>query len=116
MSSGIVGWLVVIPMSIGLSWLIWNIWNNNRKLDSRLAAGDMELLSSSSYKITEIVQAPAGSRVEPSQNLVLPQGASGYVQQRLPDGRIAMIPVASMPPTIKSVHSTTHTSQQPPKM
>ena len=49
MSSGIVGWLVVIPMSIGLSWLIWNIWNNNRKLDSRLAAGDMELLSSSSY-------------------------------------------------------------------
>ena len=116
MSSGIVGWLVVIPISIGLSWLVWSIWDNNRKLDSRLGSGDGELLSSSSYKITEIVQAPAGSRIEASVNPVLPQGASGYIQQKLPDGRIAMIPVAPVHQPIQSVHSTTHTNQQPPEM
>ena len=113
MSTGIVGWLVVIPMSIGLSWLIWSIWDNNRKLDSRLAAGDVELLSSSSYKITEIVQAPAGSRIEASVYPALPPG---YIRQRLPDGRIAMIPVTTVHQPIQSVHSTTHTSQQPPEM
>jgi len=116
MSSGIVGWLVVIPMSIGLSWLIWSIWDNNRKLDSRLASGDVELLYSSSYKITEIVQAPAGSRIEASVSPVLPPGASGYIQQTLPDGRIAMIPVTPVHQPIQSVHSTTHTNQQPPEM
>ena len=116
MSTGIVGWLVVIPMSIGLSWLIWSIWDNNRKLDSRLAAGDVELLSSSSYKITEIVQAPAGSRIDASVSPVLPPDASGYIRQTLPDGRIAMIPVTTVHQPIQSVHSTTHTSQQPPEM
>ncbi len=116
MSSGIVGWLVVIPMSIGLSWLIWNIWDNNRKLDSRLASGDVELLSSSSYKITEIVQAFVGSRIEASTSPVLSPGVFGYIQQTLPDGRIAMIPVTTVHQPIQSVHSTTHTSQQPPEM
>ena len=116
MSSAIVGWLVVIPILIGVSWLIWSIWDNNRKLDTRLAAGDMELLSSSSYKITEIVQAPAGSSIEKSTNQVLPPGTNGYIQQRLPDGRIAMIPVKAMSQPIQSVHSTMHTSQPPPKL
>lgn len=116
MSSAIVGWIVVIPIAVGVGWLVWFTWNNNRKLDARLKRGDNELLSSSSFKITEVIKAPAGSKVEEVKNQVLPQNATGYIRQVLPDGRIALIPVQPAANDIKSVHSTMHTSQQPPMM
>ena len=116
MSSVIVGWIVVTPLAIAICWLIWYIWNNNRKLDAKLSQGDLTLLSSPSYKISEIIRAPAGSRVEKVAISVLPPGATGYIQQQLPDGSIAMIPVRTISQPIKSIHSTTHTTQRPPEM
>ena len=116
MSSSLVGWIVVIPLEVSIGWLVWFTWNNNLKLDERIAAGDNELLSSSSFKITEVIKAPNGSRVEEIKSQVLPQDPAGYIRQVLPDGRIALIPVQVAPSEIKSVHSTMNTNQQPPVM
>jgi hypothetical protein len=116
MSSNLIWSFAVIIITVGISFFILYVWNNNRKLDARISAGDMELLSSSSYKITEVVRAPAGSRIEKINSQMLPYNAGGYVQQKLPDGRIAMIPVKVVSQPVRSVHSTTHTNQQPPEM
>ena len=116
MSSAIVGWIVVIPIAVAIGWLVWFIWNNNRKLDARLTAGDFALLSSPSFKITEVIRAPAGSRVEQGTLQVLPPNTTGYIRQQLPDGRIALIPVTTIHQPIKSVHSTMRTNQQPPEL
>ena len=40
------------PLGVGIGWLVWNFWNNNRRLDSRLAVGDMGLLSTTNYKVS----------------------------------------------------------------
>jgi len=116
MSSALVGWFVVIPIIFAVVGLVWFIWDNNRKLDARLAAGDIGLLSASSFNITEVIRAPAGSRVDQGNLQTLPQGGTGYVRQQLPDGRIALVPVTVMHQPIKSVHSTMHTNQQPPEL
>ena len=101
------------PITIGIGWLGWNFWNSNRLLDSKLAIGDMELLTSSNYKVSEVIRAPAGSRVEKVAPQQIPFNQQGYIRQQLPDGRIALIPVG-MHQQVKSVHSTMHTNQQPP--
>lgn len=101
------------PIAVGIGWLVWNFWNSNRLLDSRLKVGDMELLSSTNYKVYEVIRAPAGSRVEKVENMQIPFNQQGYIRQQLPDGRIALIPVG-VNQQVKSVHSTTHTNQQPP--
>ena len=62
--SSIVAAVIGIPMMVGIAWIVWYVWNNNRLLDARLANGDLELLDSTSYKVTEVIRAPAGSRVE----------------------------------------------------
>ena len=116
MTSALVGWFVVIPIIFAVVVLVWFIWDNNRKLDARLAAGDIGLLSASSFNITEVIRAPAGSRVDQGNLQTLPQGGTGYVRQQLPDGRIALVPVTVMHQPIKSVHSTMHTNQQPPEL
>ena len=101
------------PIAIGIGWLVWNFWNSNRLLDSKLAVGDMELLTSTNYKVAEVIRAPAGSRVEKMAPQQIPFNQQGYIRQQLPDGRIALIPVG-MHQQVKSVHSTMHTNQQPP--
>ena len=111
--SSIVALVVGIPMMVGIGWLVWYVWNNNRLLDARLTNGDLELLDSTSYKVTEIIRAPAGSRVEKVAFQPMNIDMSGYVRQKLPDGRVALVPVA-MNQEVRSVHSTTHTNQQPP--
>ncbi len=112
MSSAIVVWIVAIPLATVVGIFLWLVWNNNRKLDARLRSGDSSLLSSSSYKITEVIRAPAGSRVEKIAALVPSQNMPGYIQQRLPDGRVAMIPVMAVPQPMRVHQSTTHTTQQ----
>ena len=116
--SAIVGWIIGIPLSIAISWLVWYVWNNNRMLDARIANGDIELLSSSNYNITEVVRAPAGSRVEKVAQQIVAPVAGGYIRQTLPDGIVALIPVASVPQPIKSYPNPTHTTQlqQGPKI
>jgi len=91
------------------------VWNKNRLLDAKLANGDLELLDSTSYKVTEVIRAPAGSRVEKVAFQPMNIDMSGYVRQILPDGRIALVPTA-MAQEVKSVHSTMHTNQQPPNL
>jgi hypothetical protein len=116
MTSALVGWFVVIPIIFAVVVLVWFIWDNNRKLDARLAAGDIGLLSASSFNITEVIRAPAGSRVDQGNLQRLPSDETRYVRQQLPDGRIALVPVTVMHQPIKSVHSTMHTNQQPPEL
>ena len=111
--SSVVAAIVGIPMMIGIGWLVWYVWNNNRLLDKKLANGDLELLGSTSYKVTEVIRAPAGSRVEKIALQPMAVDMSGYVRKTLPDGRIALVPVA-VNQDIKSVHSSMHTNQQPP--
>ena len=101
------------PLGVGIGWLVWNFWNNNRRLDSRLAVGDMGLLSSTNYKVSEVIRAPAGSRVERMAVQQIPFSQQSYIRQQLPDGRIVLIPVG-LDQQVKSVHSTKHTNQQPP--
>ncbi len=111
--SSIVAVVVGIPIMIGIAWLVWYVWNNNRLLDARLANGDLELLGSTNYKVTEVIRAPAGSRVEKVAFQPMNIDMSGYVRQTLPDGRVALVPV-TMAQGVTPVHSTTHTNQQPP--
>ena len=113
--SSIVAAVIGIPMMIGIGCLVWYVWNKNRLLDAKLANGDLELLGSTSYKVTEVIRAPAGSRVEKVAFQPMNIDMSGYVRQTLPDGRIALVPTA-MAQEVKSVHSTMHTNQQPPNL
>ena len=80
---------------------------------SSVENGDLELLGSTSYKVTEVIRAPAGSRVEKIALQPMTVDMPGYVRKTLPDGRIALVPVA-VNQDIKSVHSSMHTNQQPP--
>ena len=109
----IVAILVGGPLAIAIGWLVWNFWNSNRLLDSKLAVGDLELLSSTNYKVSEVIRAPAGSRVEKVATKQIQVNQQGYIRQQLPDGRIALIPVG-INQQVRSVHSTMHTNQQPP--
>ena len=109
----VVAVLVGGPLAIAIGWLVWNFWDSNRLLDSKLAVGDLELLSSTNYKVSEVIRAPAGSRVEKVAPQQIPVNQQGYIRQQLPDGRIALIPVG-INQQVKSVHSTIHTNQQPP--
>ncbi len=111
--SFVVAVLVGGPLAIAIGWLVWNFWNSNRLLDSKLAVGDLELLSSTNYKVSEVIRAPAGSMVEKVAPQQIPVNQQGYIRQQLPDGRIALIPVG-INQQVKSVHSTMHTNQQPP--
>ena len=109
----LVALLVGTPLGVGIGWLVWNAWNSNRVLDHKLEMGDVELLSSTNYKVSEVIRAPAGSRVEKIAPHNTQVNEGGYVRQKLPDGRTALIPI-EMVQEIRSVHSTTHTIQQPP--
>jgi hypothetical protein len=118
--SSIVAAIIGIPMMVGIGFLVWYVWNKNRLLEAKLADGDLGLLNSTSYKVTEVIRAPAGSRVEKVAFQPMNIDMSGYVRQTLPDGRIALVPIAMGQEVkaghIPSVHSTTHTNQQPPNL
>ena len=107
--------LFIIPLSIGIGVFVWYIWNSNRKLDSRIAMGDLSLLTSPNYKVSEIIRAPEGSRVEKVAIQQIPIDSSQYLRQELPDGRIALIPVTLNEQQITADYSTTHNNQQPPR-
>ena len=79
--SSVVAAIVGIPIMIGIGWLVWYVWNNNRLLDKKLANGDLELLDSTSYKVTEVIRAPAGSRVEKIALQPMAVDMSGYVRK-----------------------------------
>ena len=100
-------------MAIGIGIFVWYVWDSNRKLDSRIAAGDLDLLTSPNYKISEVIRAPQGSRVEKVAIQQVPIDSSQYIRQVLPDGRVALIPITPNQ-QITTDYSTMHNSQQPP--
>ena len=73
----VVAFLVGGPLAIAIGWLVWNFWNSNRLLDSKLAVGDLELLSSTNYKVSEVIGA-CGSRVEKVAPQQIPVNQQGY--------------------------------------
>ena len=111
--SSLVAALFAIPVSVVIGWFVWYFWNNNRLLDKKLAGRDVSLLTSSNYKVSEVIRAPSGSRVEKVALQQIPINTQQYIRKVLPDGSIALIPV-SVNQNITQVHSTTHTNQQPP--
>ena len=64
------------------------------ELDIRLAEGDMGLLNSGSYRITEVIRAPFGSRVDASPNMMLTTNQQ-MVPVLLPDGRVGLMPLSA---------------------
>ena len=111
--SSVVAAIVGIPIMIGIGWLVWYVWNNNRLLDKKLANGDIELIVTTSFKVTDVFRATAGRRELKIALQPMAVDMSGYVRKVLPDGRIALVPI-SVNQEIKSVHSSMHTNQQPP--
>ena len=108
----LVTWLIGLPMLVGISWAVWYYWNSSNTLDERIRNGDLELLNSPNYKITEVVRAPLGSSVEKVASQVIVPNGGNFVQQRLPDGNIALIPVNSIPRPVRSDPQSMHTSHQ----
>ncbi len=112
--SSAVGIAIGILMGFAIGAFVLYVWYANHKLDSRLANGDITLLSSPNYKITELIRAPVGSSVEKAAPSMIPQNMTGYVRQVLPDGRIALVPVIGNG-TVTPVQHATHNSLQHPK-
>ena len=108
----LVTWLIGLPMLVGIGWAVWYYWNSSNTLDARIRNGDLELLNSPNYKITEVVRAPPGSSVEKVTSQVIVPDGGNFIQQRLPDGNIALIPVNSIPRPVRSDLQSTHTSPQ----
>ena len=106
--------IISILFAIGIGVFVWYVWNSNRKLDSRIAVGDMALLTSPNYKISEVSRAPQGSRVEKVAIQQVPIDSSQYIRQVLPDGRVALIPITPNNQQITTDYSTMHNNQQPP--
>lgn len=94
-AASLAGWAVAVPLIVALTWFSWWIWNANSKLDARIIAGDLDLLSSPSFSISEIIRAPMGSRVDVAQAVAVQQLPPNMmmVPVRLPDGRVGMMPV-----------------------
>ncbi len=112
--SSAVGIAIGILMGFAIGVFVWYVWYANHKLDARLANGDITLLNSPNYKITELIRAPVGSSVEKVAPMMIPQNLAGYVRQVLPDGRIALVPVVGNR-TVTPVQHATHNSLQHPK-
>jgi len=110
MSAGasLAGWVVAVPLIIALLWFSWWIWNANNKLDARIITGDLDLLSSPSFSISEVIRAPVGSRVDVAQTMAVQQLPPNMmmVPVRLPDGRVGMMPVrtATAPANMQPIH------------
>jgi hypothetical protein len=64
------------------------------ELDLRLASGDLGLLNSGSYRVTEVIRAPLGSRVDATPNMMLTTGVQ-MVPVILPDGRVGLMPLSA---------------------
>ena len=111
--SSLVALLFAVPVAVAVAWFIWYFWNNNRLLNKKLVEGDVSLLTSNNYKISEVIRAPSGSRVEKVALQHMPVNNQQYIRQILPDGRVALIPV-TINQNVTQVHSTMHTNQQPP--
>lgn len=112
--SYVVGFVIGLPLIGAMVWLGYYFWNSDRVLDSRISNGDLTILNSSNFKINEVVRAPSGSRIEKVAQQIIPQIEGGYVRQKLPDGRIALIPANSIRSEFKDPVSQIDKQNPPP--
>ena len=105
------GIIISIPILAAIVWMIWYYVDGNRKLNSRLIEGDLALLTSSQYNVSEVLRAPVGSRIDEMQSPVM-ANSEGYIKQKLPDGRIALIPMNMASQFPKPVPETTQNIPQ----
>jgi len=105
------GYIISIPIAISIIWMVWNYVQGNINLVSRLKEGDLNLLNSSRYNVTEAVRAPAGSRIENIQPIQIQLGGGGFTRVQLPDGRIGLLPTNSGVQMVRSVPETMHNNQ-----
>lgn len=108
-SVNLIGWFIVIPLLAILLWFVWWVWNANFVLDKKLASGDLALLTSTSYKVDEVIRAPAGSRVDAVTQVLGVVGNMRMMPMQLPDGRVMMVPVR-----VEGGLPSMHTNQQLP--
>ncbi len=105
------GYIVSIPIAISIIWMVWNYVQGNVKLDSRLREGDLDLLNSSRYNVSEAVRAPAGSRIENIQPIQMQLGGGGFTRVQLPDGRIGLVPINPGVQVVRPSPGTMHNNQ-----
>ena len=64
------------------------------ELDVRIAKGDISLLNSDSYRITEVIRPPMGSRIEATPNHMITHGVQ-MVPVMMPNGTIGLMPLSA---------------------
>ena len=64
------------------------------QLDVRIAKGDNSLLNSDSYRITEVIRAPMGSRIDAFPNFMVTPGVQ-MVPVMMPNGTIGLMPLSA---------------------
>ena len=64
------------------------------ELDIRLADGDLSLLNSDSYRLTEVIRAPVGSRIDASQNMMVNTGVQ-MVPVMMSNGSVGLMPLSA---------------------
>ena len=63
------------------------------ELDIRLASGDMSLLNSDAHRITEVIRAPFGSRIDATPNMMLTTGVQ-MVPVMMSNGNVGLMPLS----------------------
>ena len=64
------------------------------ELDVRIAKGDISLLNSDSYRITEVIRAPMGSRIDATPNLMVTPAVQ-MVPVMMPNGTVGLMPLSA---------------------
>ena len=62
--------------------------------DVRIAKGDISFLNSDSYRITEVIRAPMGSRIDNTPNLMAAPGVQ-MVPVMMPNGTVGLMPLSA---------------------
>ena len=78
---------------IFVAWISWCV-RQSILLDKRLRNGEVQLLSSSAYHISEVIRAPLGSRVELSTPMPMP--TQQLVPVRLANGQVVLLPLSQI--------------------
>ena len=87
-------WLVAVIFIAIMITLVGFSLKRIIELDIRLASGDMGLLNSGSYRVTEVIRAPFGSRIDATPNMMLATGVQ-MVPVMLPDGNVGLMPLSA---------------------
>lgn len=77
-------WVIAIIIIVVVLALAWWMFRASMRLDSRIAAGDGSLLSSSSTKIEEVIRAPPGSTIHNVVPIVVQHSQPAFLPSSQP--------------------------------